>query len=522
MTSRRAARAIRRLAAGAVTTAVCAAGLSLPAGGQGRTGAPQQPRAPGAGAPAPRPVCGDRSLLAGPPQPPRGAVTVAAGDDAHRTLDKPDTVYWFAPGDHTFGSGKFGQIVPGDHDTYVGAPGAVLDGEGVNLYAFTQHADDVTIEHLKIEHFGTLGSNQTQGVVNHTSAHGWVIEDDTVQDNGGAGVMLGSGDVLRDNCLEDNGQYGFSSYSTTGAVAGLTVSGNEVVGNDAHRWAVVDPGCGCSGGAKFWDTRDAVVTDNYVHGNHNVGLWVDTDNAGFDIADNTITHNWAEGLIYEVSYNGRIVDNTLDDNAWGEGRTLDFPDSAIYVSESGGDARVKSRYSGTLRIADNLFVNNWGGVVLWENANRFCSDGSDGLCTLVDPAVDSKAACHAHLAGVTVRRETGYSANCRWRTQNVTVADNTFRFDPRVIGPSCTVAHHCGYNGLFSNYGTPPYKGWVVPVSISDGQHDVFRDNRYEGPWRFDGFALGDRLSWRRWRAGAPEPSGHRFDGQDGGSTFHA
>lgn len=497
------------------------AASALPAAaGPARGDVAHRPSLPRVGAPAPVHVCGDHSALAGPARPPRGAVVVPQGDDAHRQLDTPGTTYWFAPGAHTFGSGKFGQIVPGDHDTYVGAPGAVLDGRGVNLYAFTQHAVDVTIEHLTIQHFGTLGANQTQGVVNHTSARGWVIEDDTVQDNGGAGVMLGSGDVLRDSCLSGNGQYGFSSYSTTGPVVGIEVTGNEVRGNDAHHWGTVDPGCGCSGGAKFWDTRNAVVTDNYVHGNHNVGLWVDTDNAGFDIADNTISRNRAEGIVYEVSYNGRIADNTLVDNAWGEGRSLDFPDSAIYVSESGGDARVKSRYPGTLQISHNLFVDNWGGVVLWENANRFCSDGTDGSCTLVDPAVYSKETCRAHLAGVTVRREAGYSANCRWRTQNVTVAGNTFRFDPGTIGPSCTIAAHCGYNGLFSNFGTRPYLGWVVPASISDDQHDAFRDNRYVGPWRFDGFALGDRLTWRQWRAGAKEPAGHRFDGQDAGSTF--
>jgi len=465
-------------------------------------------------------VCGDRSLLEGPESPPAGAVRVPAGNDAKITLRSPRTTYWFSPGVHTFGSGKFGQIVPSNQDTYVGAPGAILDGKRVNLYAFTQHAQNVTIEHLTIEHFGSIGDNQTQGVVNHTSGSGWTIEYDTIQDNGGAGVMVGSQDVVRYNCLADNGQYGFSAYSTTGPVRGVEVQDNEVAGNDAYNWTKADPGCGCSGGAKFWDTRGAVVTGNYVHDNHNVGLWVDTDNAGFDISGNYISHNAAEGLVYEVSYNALISHNTFTDNAWSEGARIDFPDSAIYVSESGGDPRVHSPYAGVFDITDNLLVNNWGGVVLWENANRFCSDGSDGMCTLVEPDLYTVKSCRAHLPSAKPGEKPDYFSNCRWRTMNVRVSDNRFKLVPKRI-PSCSVARHCGYNGIFSNYGTaPPYHGWVVASDISNHQHNEFTHNHYVGPWRFDGFSLGAWLTWKMWRDGAQEVLGHTFAAQDRGSTY--
>ena len=55
-----------------------------------------------------------------------------------------------------------------------------------------------------------------------------------------------------------------------------------------------------------------------------------------------------------------------------------FPDSAIYISESGGDSRVASNFSGKLTVTGNVLSDNWGGVVLWENSNRYCGDGSDG------------------------------------------------------------------------------------------------------------------------------------------------
>ena len=52
--------------------------------------------------------------------------------------------------------------------------------------------------------------------------------------------------------------------------------------------------------------------------------------------------------MYEISYNADIIDNTFIDNAivGGEGNK-DFPTGAIYISESGGNASIPSRYAGS-------------------------------------------------------------------------------------------------------------------------------------------------------------------------------
>ena len=47
----------------------------------------------------------------------------------------------------------FGQVIPKDGDVYLGAPGAVLDGQGINRAAFTQLAKDVVIRGLTIQNF---------------------------------------------------------------------------------------------------------------------------------------------------------------------------------------------------------------------------------------------------------------------------------------------------------------------------------------------------------------------------------
>ena len=46
-----------------------------------------------------------------------------------------------------------------------------------------------------------------------------------------------------------------------------------------------------------------------------------------------------------------------------------------------------------------------------------------------------------------------YYNDCRWKTQNVLVSGNYFTFNPASIGPDCTPAKYCGFNGIFSQWG---------------------------------------------------------------------
>ena len=463
------------------------------------------------------PVCGNNNVLGGgPASAPAGAVTVPAGDNSAVDWSHPGATYWFAPGTHTLGAGQFTQIIPGSGARFIGAPGAVIDGEHVNLYAFGGGARNVRISFLTVRDFGTNGGNQDQGVVNHDSASGWTIDHSTLADNAGAGTMLGSDNTLSYDCLKDNQQYGFNAYSTAGP-ANLVIDHNEISANDTYNWEAHTPGCGCSGGGKFWDVNGAVVTHNWVHGNHSVGLWADTNNRGFDIENNYIGDNYNYGLIYEISYNALIKNNIFARNGLGAGVTNPgFPTSAIYISESGSDSRVPGNFRTTFRITGNDFINNWGGVVLWENSNRFCNspaNTSSGVCTLAGPAVATVNSCNARNIA-----RSPYYADCRWKTQNVTVDRNEFDFSPASIGPSCTPSKGCGFQGLFSEYGTfpawSPYTGTSVEDHITFSQDNHFTQNVYRGPWLFMAHAQNNVVSWAAWRSGPYR--------QDAGSTMDA
>ena len=244
----------------------------------------------------------------------------------------------------------------------------ILDGQHSNLYAFTQQANNVTIRYLTIQNFGAPETTTVRASSTMTQGPGWHIDHVTVQDNAGAGVMLGSSNVLAYSCLKDNGEYGFQ-----GGGSHITVDHNEIVGNNTDNWEARQPGCGCTGGAKFWGVNGATITSNYVHDNLGPGLWADTNNRGFDVEHNYFADNEGEGFIYEISYNLRLADNTFVRNALVAGPNLGgFPDSAVYISESGADSRVPGPYGDTLAITGNMFTDNWGGVVLWENADRYC------------------------------------------------------------------------------------------------------------------------------------------------------
>jgi Right handed beta helix region len=488
----------------------------------GCTGPPRDPALPRSSAAGPTSqtsppvrICGNHALLGrGPSSPPQGAVTIPAGDNSGFDWGRAKTTYWFAPGTHTLGTGGFDQIIPANDDTFIGAPGAILDGQGDNHYAFTGGASNVTIKYLTIQDFGIgssattpSGDNAGQGVVNHDAGRGWVMQYLTVQYNAGAGVFVGTDGNLSYSCLRDNGEYGFQGQgSDAGRFSGtnLTIDHNEVTGNNTWNWESKDGGCGCSGADKFWNVANVKLTDNYIHNNHGPGIWADTNNANFDVENNYVSGNDGEGVIYEISYNLRLAHNIFVRNALAEGPALGgFPDSAVYISESGGDSRVPHSYGAAIDIFDNRFIDNWGGVVLWENANRYCGTGantSTGYCTLVDPPVATVKNCgNPRLIGARP-----YVSDCRWATKNVVVRGNYFNFHPANIGPKCTVANYCGFNGIFSEWGSwQPYKGAIVENHITFDQNNHFMSNTYDGPWRFVAHEQGNVVGWSGWR-GSP------------------
>jgi hypothetical protein len=452
----------------------------------------------------PAQICGNASVLGqGPASAPVGAIVVPAGDNSSVNFQQTGKTFWFASGIHTLGTDPYSQIMPGNDSRYVGAPGAIIDGQKKNQYAFTQQATNVTIEYLTIRNFGPVGSNNNEGVVNHDAATGWTIQYTTINGNAGAGMMIGSNNTVRYNCVTNNEQYGFNAYNPSDPT-GIVMDHNEISYNDTYDWEAKIDGCGCTGGGKFWKSKDVQVTNNYVHHNHSVGLWADNNNRGFLFEGNYITDNQSQAIFYETSYNALIKNNYFGHNAIpGGASNPGFPTGAIYLSESGSDSRVATAYNTSFDVTGNRFEDNWGGVVLWENADRYCNspaNTSTGECTLVNTSVATITSCNA-----TNIANAPYYNDCRWKTQNVQVYNNTFESTAANISASCTFNNHCGISALISNYGTypawSPYTGTKVQTAITYNQNNKFYNNTYKGDWRFVPFETGSFKTLAQWQA---------------------
>lgn len=440
-------------------------------------------------------ICGT-SLLDGPTSAPAGAVIVAPGastiQDAIAQHPGGGTTYYLSTGTYSIGS----SINPNDNDSFIGAPGAIIDGSGNQAVAFgfNDHASGVTIKYLTIQHF--VGP-QNNGIVNQGQGSDWTFAYNTVQDNpdtngGGAGFYLGDNNRVSYNCFTRNAQMGIGGVDAMGFV----VDHNEVSFNAQGYEAVHN--CGCSGGMKFFQTTKGIVTNNWIHDNGNVGLWIDTNNSFFLVTDNVIENNFAEGFFYEISYNAVVENNVFRLNNLGKNAANGgFPNGAVYISESGGfdtgSAVLLSgvNVNGILRISNNTFDDNANGVVLWQSSTRCC--GSSGGC---DP----------NCGTVPLYSELDSSGNRRWKTQNVSIENNTFNFDSSagcVAGPGT----YCGVNAMFSN-------DTAIDQAIAFDQNNLFTNNTYTGSWQFLAPDQGSTLlSPASWQA-APY-------NQDVGSTFH-
>ncbi|MFW6691133.1 right-handed parallel beta-helix repeat-containing protein [Streptomyces sp. MAR4 CNX-425] len=507
MTWRPRARAAAPLA---LALALLAAGCEETPDAREAPGARERPAAaPPSSASAPR-VCAEPAPR--PERAPAGAVPVdpaVVGDLAARTRSSPPgTTFWLRPGRHRLAPDRYAQVVPKKGNSYLGAPGAVLDGGKTNQYAFGGAAPDVTLRHLTVQNFA---APHDEGVVNHDSADGWVIEHATIRRNSGAGLMAGARQQVRASCLSGNGQYGMNAYKAGDTIRGLVVEGNEITGNNTGDWERRRPGCGCTGGVKFWAVDGADIRGNWVHDNRGPGLWADNNNNDFRIENNLLEANDGAALIYETSYNAVIRNNTIRRNTWAEGRKYaargdDFPYASLYVSESGGEPRIPAR-TDRIEIYRNVLENNWSGITLWENADRFCNspaNTSTGECTLLVP---DTGRCAQPAIGTPPLYD-----DCRWKTKRVDIHDNRFVLDTSVV--PCAGA--CGRMAVLANYGTypdwSPYHGERVAEAIAGAQHNRWHDNTYRGPWRFVVRDPGRALGFAAWRA-AP----HR---QDEGSTY--
>lgn len=305
------------------------------------------------------------------------------------------------------------------------------------------------------------------------------------QSSGGGYAIDGESDTtIEYNCLIDNAQGAFNISQGFN----VTIANNEIAGNGLGEYP--DDGgpgaspfaCGCSGGGKLFFTVNADVVNNYIHDNYNTGVWFDFDNTGADISHNYIASNWGSAVGYEASYNAAITNNTMTGNGWASngawpagtggldcyggvsctnglgpvtGAGGDNQFGAIGLDEASGNANmgpviipagyivpgcssdctITSRYRGSFTISGNVLTNNFGGVTLAQDTDRYPGN------------FDNDSTCSQPLGAMgQANSSIYYQQNKVMETAN----------DVTISGSSVTST--AGVYAYCSNFGdTPPY-----------------------------------------------------------------
>jgi parallel beta-helix repeat protein len=476
-------------------------------------------------------VCGNTAMLSGPTSAPSGSVTINPGTDLATATSNASagTTFYLTAGTHTLPNAP---INPKTGNTYIGAPGAVLDGQFKTNYTSGSRTmsmafkgstgySNVTIKYLTIKNFGQsdgkMSSMVNQTAINWGQSPSWTVANNTISYNGGSGIWLADNSKLQNNCIEYNEQMGFAVPSIGGGDyhqrSNILVEGNEIRYNNRSN-AIESLGVctGCAGGLKIWNSKAVTIRNNNVNNNNGTGIWVDNNNIDILVEGNVSKNNTKRGIFYEISYSGIIRKNYVTGNYVNLKGGANNP--AVYISEAGGDEATKTYLGGTfpaeLNINNNYIVDNWNGVTLWEDAGRYCTQNDTSWCPpLIMGNNDTDK--NANIS----KCSTYLSSNadvCRWKTKNVKVQNN--KIEMTSASTWCTTSNaSCALNSIIANTGPSgtPYSGSAIQEAITKNQNNTFSGNQYVGNTKFNVYSSGNAASQSVWQSSW---------GQDANSTF--
>jgi parallel beta-helix repeat protein len=212
----------------------------------------------------------------------------------------------------------------------------------------TSSIANVTIRGFVIEQFANAAQH---GAIHANKGGGWVVADNEVRYNHGAGISTNSNSVARGNYVHHNGQMGMhSSGGTTMLVEDNEIAFNNIAGF-SYGWE--------AGGAKWVKTDGLVVRGNYSHDNKGPGLWTDIDNIRTTIEGNRVEDNHDNGIFHEISYDAVIRNNVVRRN--GFKRAYEWLNGAgIFISASGGSG------DGEIEVYGNIVADNLNGIALQQ------------------------------------------------------------------------------------------------------------------------------------------------------------
>ena len=388
------------------------------------------------------------------------AVIIRPSDDAQSVVNAhPEgTVFLFKQGTH-YGV----NILPKNGQSFVGEPGAVLDGQGSSNPAFASWngVKEVAIFDLEITNYATTGytgvidaRSQNWNDANWGPASNWAINNVHMHHNKGSGdgavIHVGTGTWVTNSRIQHNNGVGIYGNGKQVRIV------NNIVANNANGVSSDAEMLWHSGGMKLVMIQDSFIENNTVYSNEGPGVWIDVSGDNILIKNNTIYNNTLAGIHYEISRNAVIRGNTLSGNGFGDNRGWLHP-TAIAISSSHH-----------VKIHDNVLKNNAGGIGVFDQRTLRNADGGQWNIPSYGRLYDT----NGQLA--------------QWRTEDVLVTNN--------------VVHNSGISGA-SATNWESYGSNVYASTSFDNNHWSGTNELYWG----SGTDFASPVSGTAWRAAGNE-----------------
>jgi len=256
-----------------------------------------------------------------PPPQPGGPVRVQTSDllSALVANNPAGTTFVLDAGTHTTVRG----VQPKNNQKFIGQDGAIIDGRGAVASAFEGGGDGVEIRNLEIRGYrpGRYGAPinprnlRTFREPSHDDGENWVIVDNNLHSNFGAGVSVANGMRVENNTISRNEQIGISGVgSVANPLKSVKILNNEITGN-----TVANPSFDFEyheGGIKTTFAENLEVRGNTINDNRGVGIYCDLFCKDISIVDNELRNNngrnHAGGIFIEVVDGATITNNVID------------------------------------------------------------------------------------------------------------------------------------------------------------------------------------------------------------------
>lgn len=321
----------------------------------------------------PRVPVGPQAMAAPP-----NAIVLTPDVDVQSVIDAhpAGTTYYFGAGTYMRQS-----LAPKDGDKYIGAFGAILDGDKATPRAFRHSAASpikgVTVQNLVIRNYTTKAQDApVRGGAN------WIVRQCEIAFNAGAGVILEAGWELDACKIHHNLQLGFGGvYNQASAhVHDCEIAFNNYTDAYSPEWE--------AGACKFWESNGAIFEYNWSHDNHGGGVWTDSNNDNFSCHHNLIEGNWSGGIAHEIGWNASIHDNIVRNNSSHKycGGTWLWQ-GEITISASGGVS------GGLVDIFNNTVVANYRD----KGADGVAPANGNGITIVEQHRTDSPSPKGPHL-----------------------------------------------------------------------------------------------------------------------------